>query len=102
MILTKLGVSQKQASKYANAAAAATLHARKSGSPHAAISSSAHEIARDKAPSQLVSGMMAKASAAAKIRGYPPRFPASQAPSSASGNRVSTVSCGPSPYLAST
>src|SRR5690242_15928434 len=54
------------------------------------------------APSQLISGIDARTTAAAKILGYPRLLIANHSSSSAIGSRVSTVLCGPSPYFAIT
>src|SRR5665647_3286763 len=82
MIFTKLGVSQKQASSQANAAAAKARHASNSGSPHAARRSRRQEMARANAATQLVNGIAAKSTAASRIRGVPRLLPANHTASS--------------------
>src|ERR1035441_483155 len=75
MIFTKLGVSQKQASSQASAAAASARQAWNSGSPHAASRSRRQEMARANAATQLQIGSQPKTAQQPGERGGSRRAP---------------------------
>src|SRR5437879_12444545 len=96
----KLGVSQKQASPYASAAAASALPTRKSD-PASVNSINKQQQASASAATQLVNVTAASRIAAANTGANPGVRPACHTAMSASGIIVRPALCGPSPYFTS-
>ena len=102
MVRMKLGVSQKQASKYASPAAANTLRKSKPGDPIAQSTNTRKTNASASAATQFVNVISASTTAAAANCQKRRPVPAAQSAITASGSSANPALCGPSPYFTNT